>query len=444
MKLFIKVVALVLTRMPTFIHGQLPGPLPPFSIVHLGDSFSAGNGARDASGSANFVEPSACLRSPTNWGQLFANSLKDVFTVRYINRACSGATLTHLTNAQSKTYGFTTIPPQIEAINKAVNLVLMTFGGNDLGFGSIIQECFVMGLRDVESCQEEIDNANAKLLGLEKQLSVALGTIGSLINDKAKVVVVSYPHIILDRKFVLKEDDGSLSIDLQATLRKLAEDADVAINNAISEANRILGRNFVIFFDRTKNLFAGHEPDPSVETRNEDRWIWEFEGFDVREWYHFNPMGHAQLGEALSAFIRLQDVGPSSFAAAKSIDMAFVVDTTGSMGGQIASVRSNLNSIVSNLAAGSADFRVAVVSYRDFPSRCLEAGSYAARVDQTFTNDISQIQAGIDALVAFGGCDLPETVFSGIKAALDLDWTDGATKALIVIGDAPPTAYQWL
>ena len=437
MKCLIRIiVTLCWTQIPKVINGQLPGPLPPFSIVHLGDSYSAGNGARGASGASNYVEPSGCYRSPTNWGQIFANSLKDVFTVRYINRACSGAQLTHLTNPQPKLFGLSEIPPQIDAINKGVNLVLMTIGGNDVGFGKIVRECFVLGIRDVESCREEINEANATLPELQVQLVESLITIGSqsLLNDKAKIVLVSYPHLIIDRPFTLQEDN--ISIDLQTAVRKLAVDADVVMRNAVQQANAALGRDTVIFFDATKALFAGHEPDPSVLSSNNDGWIWEFDGLDPPEWYHFNPTGHSQLGEALSAFIRLQDVESSNFATAKSIDLAFVVDTTGSMSDEIASVRTNLNAIVSNLASSSADFRVAVVSYQDFPSLC--GGSYAARVDQPFTNDVVLIKAGINALSASGGCDEPESVYSGIKAALNLDWTDGAAKAMIVIGDAPP------
>jgi lysophospholipase L1-like esterase len=360
--------------------------------------------------------------------------LKDVFTVRYINKACSGATLIHLTEPQSKSFALSTVPPQIEAINKGVNLVLMTFGGNDVGFGRVVEQCFALGFRDVASCQAEINQANATLPVLEKKLIDALVKIGSLLDVNAKVVLVSYPHIILDRTFALQENDAT--IDLQVVVRKLATDMDIFMKNAVMKANAELQREYVIFFDKTKELFAGHEPDASVLTSNNDRWIWEFDGVDPPEWYHFNPTGHTQLGEALSAFIRLQDVDPGSFVSGKSIDLAFVVDTTGSMSDDIAAVRVNLNSIVSNLANGSADFRVAVVSYQDFPSRC--SGSYASRVDQDFTNNLTLIKSGIDALDADGGCDEPESVFSGIQAALNLDWTDGAAKAMIVIGDARP------
>lgn len=80
-----------------------------------------------------------------------------------------------------------------------------------------------------------------------------------------------------------------------------------------------------------------------------------------------------------------------------------MVDTTGSMGDVIGSVRVSLASLVAQLAAATSDFRVAVVSYKDFPERC--SGDYPSRVDQDFTNNLALIQAGLDSLVADGGCD---------------------------------------
>ncbi len=119
------------------------------------------------------------------------------------------------------------------------------------------------------------------------------------------------------------------------------------------------------------------------------------------------------------------------------IDVVFVVDTTGSMGDEIAEVRADLSSLVSQLAATTDSYRVAVVSYRDFPQRTGNSIDYPFRVDQTFTEDLASIQAAINSLSARGGADFPETVFSGIQAAIELPWRPGVTKVALVIGDAP-------
>ena len=83
---------LILVAPPAAIRAQLPGRSP-FRIVHLGDSYSSGNGARNENGDKTFYSVSGCYRSQSNWGSHFAESLTDVFAVTYINRACSGGVL---------------------------------------------------------------------------------------------------------------------------------------------------------------------------------------------------------------------------------------------------------------------------------------------------------------------------------------------------------------
>ena len=46
--------------------------LTPLKIVQLGDSYSAGNGARCGSGERNYNGVEGCYRSPTNWGSQYA------------------------------------------------------------------------------------------------------------------------------------------------------------------------------------------------------------------------------------------------------------------------------------------------------------------------------------------------------------------------------------
>jgi hypothetical protein len=78
-----------------------------------------------------------------------------------------------------------------------------------------------------------------------------------------------------------------------------------------------------------------------------------------------------------------------------------------------------------------------VVSYRDFPARTGYSGDYSFKVIQTLTDDPALIQTAINSLSLGYGGDWPETVFSGIQAANDLEWRPGVTKIAIVIGDAP-------
>jgi len=253
-------------------------------------------------------------------------------------------------------------------------------------------------------------------------------------------VYVLYPFLLPDEQYQL-EKDGDL-YDAGAELRALSLKGDERQRAAVEAANDTAGEEFIIYYEGTKALFEGHEPDPSVLRRNPERWIYEFEGSllspiaSFHEWYHPNALGQENWGRALSIFETFDATG-GSFGKEADVDIAFVVDTTGSMAEEIAQVRMDLSALVDKLAATTNSYRVAVVSYRDFPERTGDPIDYPFRVDQSFTNNLGSIQAAIDSLSADGGDDTPETVFSGIQAAIELPWRPGVTKTMIVVGDAP-------
>ena len=78
----------------------LPPPVPAYpdteaprilSIVHLGDSYSSGNGL------SNHQGPPSCLRSSNTWGSLFASwANSQGVATSYQNRACSGGNIDDL------------------------------------------------------------------------------------------------------------------------------------------------------------------------------------------------------------------------------------------------------------------------------------------------------------------------------------------------------------
>lgn len=116
-------------------------------------------------------------------------------------------------------------------------------------------------------------------------------------------------------------------------------------------------------------------------------------------------------------------------------DVVFVLDSTGSMGGTINAVEANVVSLANTLAATtSSDFRFALVDYKDDPAN---DSAYQARVDVPFTADTATFAAGVQSVVAQGGGDYPESMYSGIMAALNLPWRAGVKKSVIVLSDAP-------
>jgi Mg-chelatase subunit ChlD len=117
------------------------------------------------------------------------------------------------------------------------------------------------------------------------------------------------------------------------------------------------------------------------------------------------------------------------------LDLAFVVDTTGSMSGLIAAAQQQMIAMIDELSrAAAVDMRLAVVEYRDHPPQ----DQLVVRV-HGFTGELRKAQKAIRGLAAQGGGDGPESVLDGVLAACrDLAWRPRSRRLAVLVGDAPP------
>jgi Mg-chelatase subunit ChlD len=129
---------------------------------------------------------------------------------------------------------------------------------------------------------------------------------------------------------------------------------------------------------------------------------------------------------------------PVSSAAARAprIEVAFVLDTTGSMAGLIDGAKHKIWSIANQLASGqpTPDVRMALVAYRD------RGDAYVTHLSP-LTDDIDAVYAELQQLAAEGGGDTPESVNQALhEAVTKLAWSSdaGVYRALFLVGDAPP------
>jgi Mg-chelatase subunit ChlD len=117
------------------------------------------------------------------------------------------------------------------------------------------------------------------------------------------------------------------------------------------------------------------------------------------------------------------------------LDVAFILDTTGSMGDEIERLKKTLTLIHSQLAHldPGADVRFGLVEYKD------RGDEFVTRVIP-FTADLEEFSVALSRLSAGGGGDEPEDVQAGLERALHgLQWRDAtAVKVAFLIGDAPP------
>lgn len=118
---------------------------------------------------------------------------------------------------------------------------------------------------------------------------------------------------------------------------------------------------------------------------------------------------------------------------AEIIEIMFVVDTTGSMGDEIAYLKAELADVISSAAESvGAEIKMALLLYRDIGDR------YVTKY-YDFTTDLSAYQKSLNAVVASGGGDYPEAVDIALSEAVAKQWSSGNTTKLIFhVLDAPP------
>lgn len=126
---------------------------------------------------------------------------------------------------------------------------------------------------------------------------------------------------------------------------------------------------------------------------------------------------------------------PHQSLARPVVEVAFVLDTTGSMGGMIAAAKDKIWSIASTLAKGhpTPEIRVALVAFRD------RGDAYVSKVHD-LTADLDRMYVELMGLQAAGGGDGPEAVATALSDAINqLSWTrqEQAYRAIFLVGDAP-------
>lgn len=115
------------------------------------------------------------------------------------------------------------------------------------------------------------------------------------------------------------------------------------------------------------------------------------------------------------------------------LDVALVIDATGSMGDEITYLKAELDSIASRVAAAypEADTRWALVMYRD------EGDEYVTRV-LDFT-DVASMRASLAMQSAGGGGDYPEASHAALRDMTNLSFREGDDVARLAfwVADAP-------
>ena len=138
----------------------------------------------------------------------------------------------------------------------------------------------------------------------------------------------------------------------------------------------------------------------------------------------------ATLGVGESTTITKTVTVTDSAPTTAKVDVFFLVDSTGSMGGLINSVKASASSILST-TAGLGDVAFGVGEYRDIYD------TFTYRLNQDITTSQAAAQAGINNWFAGGGGDFYEANLFALEEAAGASWRTGSTRILVWFGDAP-------
>jgi Mg-chelatase subunit ChlD len=120
-----------------------------------------------------------------------------------------------------------------------------------------------------------------------------------------------------------------------------------------------------------------------------------------------------------------------------NLEVAFIIDATGSMGGEISRLKDTVTNIAERVGQDGVRLRLGAVAYRD-------RGDEYTTQTYNFTEDIAAFQEVIDGLEADGGGDYPEALNEALEEAQRrLSWTqDESLRLTFLITDAPANYYD--
>ena len=207
-----------------------PASAGPGPVVALGDSYTAG----DMLPLDLTAAPLGCLRSTKSYPVLVARALhapRDLIDV-----ACTGAGWKAMTTAEHTSTKDN--PPQLAALTSGTRLVLLTLGGDDLGFMNTLKLCMKLSWTKPwgSPCQQHLtaggtDQLAALITAEGPRITTALTQIHAQAPN-AKVVLVGYPDMFPQRGScwpVVPITAGDIAylrgieVKLNATLRASAE-----------------------------------------------------------------------------------------------------------------------------------------------------------------------------------------------------------------------------
>jgi hypothetical protein len=311
----------------------------PTAVVSLGDSYISGEAGR---WKGNSADPAAGYQGTDRGAQVYSDTngchRSDVAEIvsaglpvrNAINLACSGARTVHVLRASAGGVAFKGEAPQNDQLatvarTNDVKLIVLSIGGNDLGFGNIVASCVAAYLYGTAPCNTREAAIMAALPTVAAAVSATVADVRATMAEAGyrdrdyRFVLQSYPTASPaagNRRYSGTAPDERGSIGGCPLLDQDAAWARKTLTPAISGMlDRVAGQTGVQFLDLT-DAFRGHElcaasarqstGRPSSATSEWFRFIDLAGQGTSSESLHPNYFGQKALGRclALTAFTR--------------------------------------------------------------------------------------------------------------------------------------------
>ena len=191
----------------------------PTAVVSLGDSYISGEGARWKGNSADPAPGhQGTDRGPAVYGDTVANGchrsdVAEIVSARLpvrksINLACSGARTVNVLRASAGGVAFKGEAPQndrLATVARAndVKLVVLSIGGNDLGFSSIVGACVAAYLYGTPPC------STSQQAGVDARLPGVAAAVTATVQD-VRATMAAAGYAARDYRFVLQSYPNSI------------------------------------------------------------------------------------------------------------------------------------------------------------------------------------------------------------------------------------------
>ena len=118
------------------------------------------------------------------------------------------------------------------------------------------------------------------------------------------------------------------------------------------------------------------------------------------------------------------------------VDVAFVVDSTSSMGNFISDAKRRMELVLTTLSkAADVDIRVVLIDYRDHPP---QDNTYASKCQTgKVPVTVPSFARALADLSVHGGGDAAESVLDGVDELTTIEWRPHSRRIAFLVGDAP-------